>query len=147
MSKIKTILAMTILVPILFPFLMSTGSKGFDVTGKIHFNKRGDIYIRLLKEKEFANPKAAPYILIMKLGAEELLKKYVNFKFENVPSGVYAIKCFQDTNGNTKLDKGLFGPREPWGTYLKKRGSGRPSFKKVSFEITRNINNIEIRFY
>lgn len=90
MSKIKIILIMTVLVSILFTFSMSARSKGFDVTGKIYFKKKGDIYIRLLKEKEFVNPKTSSYILIVKLGTEELLKKYVHFKFDNVQSGVYA---------------------------------------------------------
>jgi len=138
---------MTVVVTILVPLLMSAQSKGFDVTGKIYFNKRGDIYIRLVKEKEFKKPKTSPYVLIMKLGSEEFLNKFVSFKFEKVPSGVYAIKCFQDINGNGKLDKGLFGPKEPWGTYRKKKGSGRPSFKELSFEINRNIYDIEIKFY
>lgn len=146
MRRIKIVLAVIVFVAILIPILMSAQSKGFEVTGKIYFKKSGDIYIRLLKEKEFSNPKASPYVLMMKLRAEESLKKFVSFKFENVPSGVYAIKCFQDINGNRKLDKGLFGPKEPWGTYRKRKGSGRPKFKDLSFEINRNICDIEIRF-
>lgn len=53
--------------------------------------------------------------LVLKISPDEVQKKKVPFKFEGLQQGTYGVRCFQDVNGNGKLDKGLFGPSEPWG--------------------------------
>lgn len=67
------------------------------------------------------------------------------FKFNNIPGGEYAIKCFQDLNNNKKIDMGLFGPKEPYGFYLVKKDVNKPpGFDDLSFLINKNINDIII---
>ena len=53
--------------------------------------------------------------LVLKISPDEVQKKKVPFNFEGLQQGTYGVRCFQDVNGNGKLDKGLFGPSEPWG--------------------------------
>jgi uncharacterized protein (DUF2141 family) len=68
----------------------------------------------------------------------------VEYRFEKVPAGTYAIRAFLDTNGNEDLDMGLLGPQEPWGVY--EAGGqimGPPRFHKLSFEIQSDLENAD----
>lgn len=130
---------------ILLPTLVSAKSEGFKVSGEIIFNKSGPIYIKLTTEEEFDAHRGSKFQSILKVGKEELEKKIIPFAFENIPEGTYAIKCFQDVNGNGKLDMGKFGPKEPWGNYHEKRPLFRgPKFKEIQFEVKENITDIAI---
>jgi uncharacterized protein (DUF2141 family) len=54
--------------------------------------------------------------------------------FKDLPPGQYAAVAYQDTNGNGKLDKNLFGiPKEPYGFSNGARGSaGPPKFSAAA---------------
>jgi uncharacterized protein (DUF2141 family) len=52
---------------------------------------------------------------------------------------------FIDTNGNEKVDRGLFGPSEPWGmSWQEKRVARIPRFKDIAFQLAGDIVGIEI---
>ncbi len=134
---------------VLFIVLLSSSllaqSEGFIVAGEISFKKTGDIYIMLLSEKEFNEEKESVFKVRISLDQDEIQKGKVFFKFKNVPEGIYVIKCFQDVNGNKKLDFGRFGPKEPWGGYLPKRPLFRaPKFQEISFTVGQDITDIHI---
>ena len=61
------------------------------------------------------------------------------FVFDQIPPGEYAIAVIQDSNKNGTLDKGMFGPTEPYG-FSNDAGClfGPPSFEDASFELTGN---------
>ena len=68
----------------------------------------------------------------------------VEYRFEAVPAGTYAIRAFLDTNANDSLDMGLVGPQEPWGVYeAHGRILGPPRFHKLSFEVEADIQNAD----
>ncbi len=76
---------------------------------------------------------------------EDIKKGRAPFSFEGVPKGTYGIRCFQDVSGTGKMEKGMFGPKQPWGTYRPARPTFRaPSFDEVSFEVDKNVENIAI---
>lgn len=52
-----------------------------------------------------------------------------------LPEGEYAISVFQDLNGNSKMDTGMFGiPTEKYGFSNNAKGHrGSPSFEKAKF--------------
>ena len=69
----------------------------------------------------------------------------VQFSFQEILSGHYGIRVFIDTNGNGRLDRGLLGPREPWGmSWQEKRIFGIPNFEDVAFHLDGDIHDIEI---
>ena len=118
----------------------------FSVGGEITFQKTGDLYIGLVNEEEFGGPKESPFRSVLKVGREEIKKGRAPFLFLKVPRGTYAIRCFQDVNGNKKLDMGSFGPKEPWGTYRPKRPAFRgPKFEEISFTVDRDMTDIQIQ--
>ena len=61
----------------------------------------------------------------------------VSVIFPAVPHGTYAIKAFQDLNGDGKLKTGLFGaPEEPWGFSNDATGfMGPADFSDAKFEL------------
>jgi len=54
-------------------------------------------------------------------------------------------RCFQDLNRNQKLDRGMFGPKEPYGLSWKDDKCFPFDFDDVSFTVNKNlIININI---
>ena len=136
------------LIAILFfilPVLSWIPAEGFSVGGEISFAKTGNLFIQLATEEEFKNHRTPPFVLILQVGPEEMRKGKVSFQFRGVPGGTYAIRCFQDVNGNKKLDQGAFGPSEPWGVYRPERPAFRgPKFEEISFVVDRDMADISI---
>jgi uncharacterized protein (DUF2141 family) len=71
------------------------------------------------------------------------------FLFPAIPYGSYAISVFHDVNDNGELDHRMGFPAEPLafsnGFHLT-MFSGLPSFDKLKFKFTSEMNNLEIRF-
>jgi uncharacterized protein (DUF2141 family) len=119
--------------------------RGFTVKGEISFPKKGAIMISLLTKEEFENNKGSRFQSIIEVGPEDLKKEKTSFSFTNVPEGMYGIRCFQDLNGNKILDKGDFGPVEPWGMYRPSKPAFRaPTFEEIAFKVDKDITDIEI---
>jgi uncharacterized protein (DUF2141 family) len=59
------------------------------------------------------------------------------WRVEDLPPGVYALKAYLDRNGNGRLDRGKLGiPSEPYGFSNEARGRvGPPSWEKARFAI------------
>lgn len=67
--------------------------------------------------------------------------------FENVPQGIYAILCFQDENGNNRMDFEQNGmPKENYGASNNIMTYGPPEFDSSKFEVTDEDLTLEIKF-
>ncbi|MFT6198181.1 MAG: hypothetical protein ACJAXY_002527, partial [Nonlabens sp.] len=64
-------------------------------------------------------------------------KGSLQYIFENLPDGTYAVAVWHDVNANRKIDKNIFGvPKEPYGFSKNVFGPfGPPNFENVSFQI------------
>jgi uncharacterized protein (DUF2141 family) len=128
-----------------FTFSVFAQSNEFTLEGEIIFEKKGDIYVYLVTEEIFKKPFTGIQNTVIKIGKDEFEKKKVAFKFKEIPPGTYGIRCFQDVNGNGKLDKGLFGPKEPWGmSWQGNKPDKWPKFAYIAFEVKSNMTNIKI---
>ena len=137
--------SMIAIVPFIVPVLSWIPAEGFVVGGEISFAKTGDLFIQLVNEEEFNNDRTPPFTLILRVVPEEMKKGKAPFQFGGVPKGTYGVRCFQDVNGNQKLDWGLFGPSEPWGVNRPKRPAFRgPKFEEISFPVDRDIIHIQV---
>lgn len=131
-------------------FLLSGGQlfaqqATFQISGEIAFPKTGNLYVQLITKEEFDSNKDAGFGIIVVAGAEDIKMGRSPFSFTGVPKGTYGIRCFQDVNGTGKMEKGMFGPKEPWGTYRPARPTFRaPRFDEIAFDVNRNINDIKI---
>jgi len=142
----KIIVAMTIGVACFLPFFTLAQDSGVKVSGEVKFPKTGKIYVSLIS-KEIADKEGekSPFGAIIEVGEKELAAKKVAFMFENVPAGTYAIRAFQDVNGNGDLDMGSFGPKEPWGNYRDARPKFRgPKFEEMAFEVKEEMKDIVV---
>ena len=66
--------------------------------------------------------------------------------FDNIPTGVYALSVFHDSQNTGKLRTNAFGiPRDGYGFSNNAMGTfGPPSFEKAAFIITAGKNNVSI---
>jgi len=123
---------------------LSAQQATFTVSGEISFPKTGDLYVQLITKEEFDSGKDAGFGTVVAVNPEDMKKGRASFSFEGVPKGTYGIRCFQDVNGTGKMEKGMFGPKEPWGTYRPARPMFRaPRFDEISFEVDRDVKDIK----
>ena len=105
------------------------------VYGKVSVPEiKGEVYIYLVDKESFNTPFSGVDTIIYKVDSNIL-----NFKFDKVPKGEYAIRCFQDLNNNRKLDKNFFKPAEPWGFSWKNEKTFPFGFKDVSFFVKKDF--------
>ena len=143
MKKVIFIIAMGFTC--LLPFFV-LAQDGFIVSGEVKFPKTGKIYVSLIS-KDIAEKEGAttPFRMILEIGEKELAAKKAAFSFDNVPAGTYAIRVFQDVNGNGDLDMGSFGPKEPWGNYRDARPKFRaPKFEEMAFDVKETMKDIVV---
>ena len=142
---LRRIMSFLVFFLVLLPNLGWPEPERFTVGGEISFTKTGDLYVELVTEQEFESDKTFAFRLILKLTPVDVDKGKTSFTFQNVPRGTYGIQCFQDVNGNGKLDTGIFGPKEPWGNYRPKRPTFRaPKFEEIAFRLEKDTTDIQI---
>jgi len=96
--------------------------------------KGGTIYIYLIDEAHFDVPGTGVEIISIEVNSGSM-----HYKFRDLASGVFALRCFQDINGNKKLDRGLFGPKEPWALTWKNEKRFPPRFEDISFDLNKDL--------
>ena len=117
----------------------------YTISGKVLVEDSGVLFISLVDEKQFKIPFTGVQTRIDTITQKHLEQGFVAFNFQNIPKGMYGIRVFIDKNNNQKLDRGLFGPTEPWGmSFPGKRKSGIPKFKNISFQVDNDIDGIVI---
>ena len=102
----------------------------------------GRIYIALYKNKEdFNNNKPFAYF------SADVKNHFITAESPDLTPGVYAVKVFQDLNGNKKLDTSLLGiPKESFGFSNNAMGFfGPPDFQDCSFYIPSEGHSIKIK--
>jgi uncharacterized protein (DUF2141 family) len=109
----------------------------FTVTGRVNTpSPEGRVYVFLCDRESFDVPFCGMDTVSYWVNYD---KTYVDYEFKNVPAGEYTIRSFQDVNGNHRLDKWIFGPREPWGFSYSGEMKFPPSFDDVSFDVAYDI--------
>jgi uncharacterized protein (DUF2141 family) len=137
---------MAVSVTIAIQLIACAAAKKCTISGEVLIKVKAPVYIQLVDREVFEGTKnKLGYAAIIQIGDDEVKKGRAPFSFTNVVPGVYAIRAFQDTNGNGKLDSGKLGPQEPWGGYKTVRPLFRgPKFEEVSFEVRGDLSGIEI---
>lgn len=120
-------------------------ASNYSITGRVLISKEGVLYIYLVDEEQFSIPFTGIKELIVPISQVYLDSGTVSFAFQNIPAGRYGIRVFIDTNNNGKLDRGLSGPKEPWGmSWQEKRVARIPRFKDIAFQLVGNIHGLKI---
>ncbi len=148
----KTIMLLGMICVLSTASLLSAQER-FTVSGVIAFPKTGKLVITLMTEAEYQRheqedrdqqqPNMPQLTQTIEIDKEHAAQKSAAFTFKDVPAGAYAIFCYQDVNNNGKLDEGMFGPKEPHGTYLAEKGGfGPPKFDEIKFDIKQDTTDI-----
>lgn len=139
----KTILLIQLFIAVMLP----AENSGFSVSGKINISLQKSVYIYLVDEESLKIPFTGFMELKIMPEKEDLHKGFIFFEFNNVPAGIYGIRIFQDKNENGKLDKGLFGPTEPWGlSWNDDKYFGWPKFNDYCFAVSADKKDLVIGF-
>jgi uncharacterized protein (DUF2141 family) len=69
----------------------------------------------------------------------------MEFKFENIPPGRYAVASYHDVNGNEEFDRLLGVPREPFGISNDGGGGLWPEFDGAAVRVGEGETKISIR--
>lgn len=110
----------------------TTTFETYTLSGRINVEKpSGRIYVFLFDQESFEQE---PGIDTVSFWVDNN-KTQVEYEFSDIPPGVYALKSYQDVNGNHKLDRWLFAPREPWAYSYKEAMKFPPKFTDVSFQL------------
>ena len=118
---------------------------GFTVSGEITFKKQHAITVEIINKKEYDDNLPSIYSTIISLDEDAIELGKVSFSVTGVPAGKYIVKVYQDLNDNGKFDFSLVGG-DPLGTYKKPGFTlGRPSFKKLSFTLGKDLSGITIK--
>lgn len=128
--------------------LMACGSlfaERYTISGTVLVNTEGTLFVHLVDEAQFE----VPFTGISEVRAEidRIVARtgMVPFQFEGLAAGRYGIRVYIDTNGNGELDRGLFGPKEPWGmTWQVEKLFRVPNFPDIAFNVSSDIHGIEI---
>ena len=117
----------------------------YTISGQItNFNHHDTLYMALFNsEQSFCNEKM---FMRKRFSPEKLQQDTVFFRFDSIPEGYYLIAVYQDLNGDRKLNKGFFGPTEPYLIYQPRYGKLRPKFNKCKFQVHEDMKHIELRF-
>jgi uncharacterized protein (DUF2141 family) len=112
----------------------------FTVSGECEVTGRGQLYVFLVDERSFPVPMSGIRTVTCTLAASGPERQRVTFSF-SVPSGTYGIRCYLDVNGNGALDRGFFGPLEPWGmSWRRRRPAGFPRFADIAFAVAGDVS-------
>ncbi len=97
-------------------------------------SNNGNLYIAIYNEEEsfLKNPIKGTIVKIEDKKASITLK--------DIPTGVYAISAFHDSNNNNKLDTNFLGiPKEPIGMSNGATGfMGAPKYRDAKFKVTKD---------
>lgn len=115
------------------------------VSGTVLIEDRGTLYIHLVDEEQFKIPFTGTFEVIVQITESVIDDGFVEFEFGEVPVGRYGIRVFVDTNENQELDRGLFGPREPWGMSWQVNKLFRiPNFPDIAFDLVEDRRGLQI---
>jgi uncharacterized protein (DUF2141 family) len=133
-----------LLLATLLPAEESPAPLSVRVAGEVRFKKSAPIFLRLIALDE-AKKEVVVREQIIELTTDDVARAAIHFEFAGLTPGSYALKCFQDTNGNKKIDIGLFGPKEPWATYrLAKPKLRAPRFEEMAFDAVQDVTNADL---
>jgi len=128
-----TFISLALAIPCLLPAEESGGHETITITGECSVRGSGRLYVFLVDATHFGEPLKGNRVFTEEVHARLGELEEVPFSFQ-VPGGRYGLRCFLDTNANGELDRGLFGPAEPWGmSWRDARPRGFPRFSDISF--------------
>jgi len=121
----------------------AVADSGFSVSGRVTGYLPGHIvYLALYDSEE--NFKATRFSASLRFTPDKLPSDTLEYRFKNIKPGEYMIACFQDLNGDRKINIGFFGPTEPYATYRSTTGMFGPKFGKCRFAVDRDIASADM---
>ncbi len=142
----RTLRTMVVLLGAAGAFASDRAADAPSVTigGEVRFEKRAPVFLQLLA-LDASGKETVARSQVITLEPEDVARRMVRFEFAGLAPGRYALKAFQDLNGNGKIDIGIFGPKEPWATYRLARPKLRPPrFEEMAFDAQTSVSDANL---
>ena len=97
-------------------------------------NRTGKLYVGLAKDEATFTGSSWKTIAVDVAATGE-----TTAIFEGIPAGTYAIRLYQDVNGNKELDRAGMMPSEPYGFSKIAMLMGPPVFSEAAFDLTEDV--------
>lgn len=139
----RTIQIIIILLFVYSVCLAQTPDTAFTISGTItNYQPGKTIYMALYPTEDDFNNRNCYRKAIFE--HDKLPHDTADYSFTEVGPGEYIIACYQDVNGDGKINMGLFGPTEPYRIYEPNYGLFGPKFKKCKFKVSSDIDSAHI---
>lgn len=133
-----------LLVLLLLASPISYAQDKFTVSGEVAFFEEGNVIIGLHTQDTYEARIQPSIFQLIEPTDEQKKASKVQFKFEGVPAGTYAILAWLDVNRDGKLDRTEAGwAKEPVGVYRSSGAYGWP-WHTVNFDLNENLSGIFI---
>ena len=95
---------------------------------------KGNLYVAIYNKEDNFLKKAIKGTII------KIENKKATVTLKEIPSGIYAVSAFHDSNDNKKMDTNFIGiPKEPTGMSNDAKGfMGPPKYKDAKFNVTKD---------
>jgi uncharacterized protein (DUF2141 family) len=123
---------------VLLPLTLAQ-SAGGSVQVNVAWKGTGTLVVKIFDKSQFdtslTDESTGPAVQAVTLAGDKSGKGSVTLT--GIPPGTYAVSVYLDANGDGKLNRGPFGPAEPWGmSRLKNPPKDRaPRFNEASFTL------------
>lgn len=145
LRKYKKLSVLILCLPFIVGFMAIQVNDIYTVSGSCEVQDEGVLFIYIVDSECFKRPMTGLKTVSTKVVLGKSHTKKVDFSFAGIPKGTYGIRCFLDKDGNKKLNRGMFGPTEPWGMSFKQgRTAGIPTFLEISFKVDKSVENLII---
>ncbi|MEO9484801.1 MAG: DUF2141 domain-containing protein [Ekhidna sp.] len=129
-------------IMIFFCSLLASGQNTFDLIVKVENIKevKGSLMIAIYDHEDH-------FLVKEVMGKRKAIESnQIEFLFEGLGKGTYAVSLFHDENDNGELDSNFIGiPSEPYAFSNNAKGMfGPPSFEQCKFEIKGSAHEIVI---
>jgi uncharacterized protein (DUF2141 family) len=117
-----------------------------EICGTISRYRPGkSLYMAMYTNEE--NFRKQKYYKTLRFTGDKLPSDSVRYCFSGVEAGEYMIVCFQDINGDGRLNYGMFGiPSEPYCFFRPYGGMFRPHFDDCKVTVTGSVLDADMKF-
>jgi len=112
----------------------------YSVGGYITNYKPDNAVCIALFSSEESFKKTEPY-KTLRFANDKLPPDTLHYVFSEVEPGEYIIAAYQDINGDNEMNKGMFGPTEPYRIYKPNYGIFGPKFSKCKFQVKGSVTS------
>jgi uncharacterized protein (DUF2141 family) len=107
-------------------------------------NEAGPLRVDVVDKNHFGDPDRPLRRIEIAVGGNDVSIP-IPIAFDNLEEGSYGVRAFIDRNGDGRLNRGPFGPTEPWAlSWVNGRKRGIPRFQDIAYTVESGMTDIKM---